>query len=214
MNKFITPDRSSSVAACPARLCTLRLWYHFPMSTKTLLTGEDLWKIVADGSRYELSRGGLVPMTPVGIRHSAVVSKVERLLGNFVEKHGLGLVGPEGGFYLRRNPDTLRAPDVAFISKARLDKEGIPDKFADFPPDLAIEVLSPEDTATEVQKKVEEYLTAGVPLVWIVDPAIQRVTVYRSLQDIKILSADQDLDGGEVIPGFRVKVAEIFAIEA
>ena len=73
-------------------------------------------------------------------------------------------------------------------------------------------MLSPEDTASEIQKKVEEYLAGGVPLVWVVDPANQKVTVYRSLQDIRILSADQELDGGEVVPGFRVNVAEIFAI--
>ena len=182
------------------------------MSTKTLLTGEDLWKIVADGSRYELSRGELVPMTPAGIRHLAVASKLDRLLGSYVEQKGLGLVGPEGGFYLRRNPDIVRAPDVAFISKARLEKGGIPEKFADFPPDLAVEVLSPDDTATEVQKKIEEYLAGGVPLIWIVDPAIQSVTVYRSLQDVKVLTPDQELDGGDVIPGFRVKVAEIFTL--
>src|SRR5688572_6377987 len=128
------------------------------MGTKTLLTGEDLWRIVADGSRYELSRGELVPMTPVGIRHAAVVSKLNRLLGDYVERHGLGITGSEGGFYLARNPDIVRAPDVAFISKERLTKEGgIPEKFANFPPDLAIEVLSPEDTVTEIQKKVEEY---------------------------------------------------------
>lgn len=182
------------------------------MSTKTLLTGEDLWKIVADGSRYELSRGELVPMTPVGIRHAAVVSKLDGVLGSYVRARELGITGPEGGFYLRRNPDTLRAPDVAFISKDRIAKEGIPEKFADFPPDLAVEVLSPEDTATEVQRKVEEYLTGGVSLVWIVDPANQRVTVYRSLQDVKVLTPDQELDGGQIIPGFRIKVAEIFVI--
>ena len=182
------------------------------MSTKTLLTGEDLWKIVADGSRYELSRGELVPMTPVGIRHAAVVSKLDGLLGSYVRERGLGITGPEGGFYLSRNPDIVRAPDVAFILKERITKEGIPEKFADFPPDLAVEVLSPEDTATEVQKKVEEYLAGGVPLVWIVDPTNQRVTVYRSLQDVKVLTPDQELDGGQVIPGFHVKVSEIFAI--
>jgi len=183
------------------------------MSTKTLLTGEDLWKIVADGSRYELSRGELVPMTPEGIRHLAVVSKIERLLGNFVEKNGLGLVGPEGGFYLSRNPDTLRAPDVAFISKQRLEKAGgIPEKFAEFPPDLAVEVLSPEDTVSEMQKKVEEYLTGGVPLVWIVDPANRKVTVYRSLQHIQILGAEHKLEGGDILPGFAVQISEIFAI--
>ena len=183
------------------------------MSTKTLLTGEDLWKIVADGSRYELSKGELLPMTPVGMRHGAVVSNLDRLLATYAKDNNLGLVGPEIGFRLARNPDTLRAPDVAFISKERLEKAGgIPEKFADFPPDLAVEVLSPEDTVSEIQKNVEEYLAGSVPMVWIVDPANQRVTVYRSLQDIKILSADQELDGGDVLPGFRIKVTEIFTL--
>ena len=183
------------------------------MGTKTLLTGEDLWKIVADGSRYELSRGELVPMTPVGIRHAAIVSNINRLLGNFAKETGLGITGPEGGFYLRRNPDTLRAPDVAFISKERLAKAGgIPEKFANFPPDLAVEVLSPEDTVSEIQKKVGEYLEGGVPLVWIVDPANKTVTVYRSLQDIRVVTVSEELDAAPVLPGFRTKVAEIFEI--
>lgn len=181
------------------------------MSTRTLLTSDDLWKIVADGSRYELSKGELVPMTPVGIRHAAVVSNLDRLLGTYVKQNGLGIVGPEGGFRLHRDPDTVRAPDVAFISKDRLAK-GIPERFADFPPDLAVEVLSPEDTASEVLRKVEEYLTAGVRLLWVVDLATQTVTVYRSLQDVKILTPDQELDGGEVLPGFRTKVAELFVL--
>ena len=182
------------------------------MSTKTLLTAEDLWKIVADGSRYELSRGELVPMTPVGIPHSVIVMRLGKLLSTYVDERRLGLVGTEGGFKLHRNPDTLRAPDIAFISKARLEREGIPPRFADFPPDLAVEVLSPDDTASEIARKVDEYLAAGVPLVWVVDPGIRKVTVYRSLQDIKVLSAEEELDGGDVIPGFRVKVQEIFTL--
>jgi len=182
------------------------------MSTKTLLTAEDLWKIVADGSRYELSRGELVPMTPVGIPHSAIVMRLGKLLSTYVDERRLGLVGTEGGFKLHRNPDTLRAPDIAFISKARLEREGIPPRFADFPPDLAVEVLLPDDTASEIARKVDEYLAAEVPLVWVVDPGIRKVTVYRSLQDIKVLSAEEELDGGDVIPGFRVKVQEIFTL--
>ena len=182
------------------------------MSTKTLLTSEDLWKIVADGSRYELSRGELVPMTPVGFQHSAIVGRLGKLLSNYVDEKQLGIVGMEGGFKLKREPDTLRAPDIHFVSKVRIEKEGITQKFADYPPDLAVEVLSPEDTASEILKKVEEYLAGGVPLVWVVDPANQKVTVYRSLQDIKILSADQELDGGQVISGFRTKIADIFAL--
>ena len=182
------------------------------MSTKTLLTSEDLWKIVADGSRYELSRGELVPMTPVGIQHSAIVMRLGEFLSRYVRENQLGIVGTEGGFKLERDPDTLRAPDIHFVSKVRIEKEGITQKFADYPPDLAVEVLSPEDTASEILKKVEEYLAGGVPLVWVVDPANQKVTVYRSLQDIKILSADQELDGGQVISGFRTKIADIFAL--
>ena len=182
------------------------------MSTKTLLTSEDLWRIVADGSRYELSKGELQPMTPIGIQHGAVVGNLQLLLGTHVKKNRLGLVGPEIGFRLSRDPDTVRAPDIAFIAKRRLPKEGIPKKFADFPPDLAVEVLSPEDKASEIQKKVEEYLAAGVPLVWVVDPANQKVTVYRSLHDIKILSSEQELDGGEIIPGFCTNVTQIFEL--
>ena len=182
------------------------------MSTKALLTSEDLWKIVADGSRYELSRGELVPMTPVGFQHSAIVGRLGKLLSNYVDDRKLGIVGMEGGFKLLLQPETTRAPDLHFVSRERLAKEGIPQKFADFPPDLAVEVLSPADTASEIQKKVEEYLAGGVPLVWIVDPALQRVTVYRSLQDIRILSPEDELDGGQVVSGFRLKISEIFAI--
>jgi Uma2 family endonuclease len=182
------------------------------MSTKTLLTADDLWKIVADGSRYELSRGELVPMTPVGFQHSAIVGRLGKLLSNYVDEKHLGIVGMEGGFKLERAPDIVRAPDIHFVSKARIEKEGITPKFADFPPDLAVEVLSPDDTVIETQKKVEEYLAGGVRLIWIVEPATKTVTVYRSHQDVKVFTADQELEGGDVIPDFRIRVAEIFAI--
>src|SRR3990167_752546 len=164
------------------------------MSTKTLLTADDLWKIVADGSRYELSRGELVPMTPVGLQHSAIVGRLGEFLSRYVRENQLGIVGTEGGFKLERDPDTLRAPDIHFVSKARIEKEGITQKFADFPPDLAIEVLSPEDTASEVQKKVEEYLAGGVRLFWVVDPATKTVTAYRSHQDVKVFPQDQEME--------------------
>ncbi len=182
------------------------------MSTKTLLTSEDLWKIVADGSRYELSQGEMIPMTPVGIRHGVVVMNLGGLLRNHVAGKNLGAVCTEVGFRLGRNPDTVRAPDVAFIAKGRFPVEEIPEKFADFPPDLAVEVLSPEDTASELLRKVEEYLAAGVPLIWVVDPATRTATVYRSLQNVRILSSSEELNGEEVIPGFRCKVSELFAV--
>ena len=180
------------------------------MSTKTLLTSEDLWKIVADGSRYELSQGELVSMTPIGMEHGGVVGAIIELLRRHVKKNNLGMVGPEIGFRLSRNPDTVRAPDVAFIARERLPKEGIPRKFAEFAPDLAVEVLSPEDSASDVLRKIEEYLTFGTRLVWVVDPATRRVTVYRSLQDVKVLTTEDELDGADVLPGFRTPVAELF----
>ena len=182
------------------------------MSTKALLTSEDLWKIVADGSRYELSRGELVPMTPVGLQHSWIVARLGAFLTRYVMEKSLGIVGTEGGFKLQREPDTTRAPDLHFISQERLTKEGITQKFADYPPDLAVEVLSPEDTASEILRKVQEYLAASVPLIWVVDPATKTVTIYRSLESVRVLCTDQELDGAEVIPGFRVKVSDIFAI--
>ena len=186
--------------------------YHFTMSTKTLLTADYLWKMVADGSRYELSKGEIVPMSPVGIRHGQVVINLASQLRQYIKEKRLGIVGTEVGFKLTRDPDTVRAPDIAFMARSRFPEDQIPEKFADFHPDLAVEVLSPEDTASELLRKIEEYFSAGVPLVWVIDPATQTVTVYRALQDVKIISGDAELDGDEVLPGFRMKVAEIFAL--
>ena len=182
------------------------------MSTKALLTSEDLWKLVADGSRYELSRGELVPMTPVHFKHGKIVVSLARKLDQFADERGLGAVGTEIGFRLARNPDTLRAPDIAFVARSREPQGPAALKFAEFAPDLAVEVLSPEDSASDVLKKTEEYLAAGVRLVWIADPGTQTITVYRSLEDVRVLTADQELDGGDVLPGFRILVKEIFAV--
>jgi Uma2 family endonuclease len=182
------------------------------MATKTLLTGDDLYRIVSDGSRYELLEGELFPMTPVGMEHGGIVGTILELLRRHVRAGNVGLVGAEIGFRLTRNPDTVRAPDVAFVARERLPKEGVPKKFADFAPDLAVEVLSPEDTASEILRKVEEYLAAGTRLVWVVDPATRTVTVYRSLHDVKVLTESEELDGGDVLPGFKTTVAELFKI--
>ena len=179
------------------------------MSTKTLLTAEDLWKIVANGNRYELSRGELVPMTPVGFQHSAIVARFGMFLSSYVTEKRLGIVGMEGGFKLEREPDTLRAPDIHFVSKERLAKEGITQKFADYPPDLAVEVLSPEDRPRALLDKIGEYLQAGVKLVWVIDPERGAAAVYRSLTDVGELGSEGTLDGEEVVPGFRCPLQEI-----
>ena len=179
--------------------------------TKPLLTAEDLWKIVADGSRYELSKGELLPMTPIGLRHGQIAVKIARKLSEFVDAGGLGIVGVEIGFKLAFAPDTVRAPDVAFVSRKRFPEGKIQETFADFPPDLAVEVLSPSDTTSAMLRKVAEYFAGHVPLVWVVNPATETVAVYLSTQEVKIVSAGEDLDGGAVLPGFRMQVAEVFA---
>ena len=95
------------------------------MVTKTLLTGEDLLRMPDDGKRYELVRGEVIEITPPGETHGVLASRIDRLSGEFVEEHDLGTVGVESGFYLERNPDTVRGPDVWFISKDRLDPDRV-----------------------------------------------------------------------------------------
>ena len=131
-------------------------------------------------------------------------------MGNFVAEHDLGdVLGAETGFTLARDPDTVRAPDVAFVSKSRrpTNRKG----FVSLAPDLVVEVVSPSDEPDEVQAKIEDYLDAGVKVVWIIYPKTQSVTVYRSLADVYIVRADAVLTADDLLPGFALPVAHIFA---
>ena len=177
------------------------------MVTKTLLTGEDLLRMPDDGKRYELIRGELIEMTPPGETHGKCAARIGRLVDEFVEENDLGTVGVESGFYLERNPDTVRGPDVWFISKDRLDPDTEIEGYCEIAPDLAVEIVSPNDTYTEVTEKVEEYLRAGVRLVWVVDPKSRTVTLYPGAHTIK---KENLLTGGEVLPGFSVPISRLF----
>jgi len=181
------------------------------MSTTTLVTAEQLLRMPHDGHRYELVQGELKTMTPAGFDHGEVILSLGELLRPFVRQHGLGRVsGGDPGFVLARDPDTVRAPDVAFIRKERLAANPATDGFWPGAPDLAVEVMSPNDTIHEVDEKAKAWLEAGVRTVWVVNPAWRTVTVYRSATDIKTLTEDGDLDGQDVLPGFRCRVADIF----
>ncbi len=132
-------------------------------------------------------------------------------LGAFVEQQNLGRVYlAETGFLLSHNPDTVRAPDIAFVSAARVAQQKRQAGFFDGAPDLAVEVVSPDDTDTAVQQKVLEYLNAGTQLVWVVRPRFRTVAVYRSLTDVNILTAQDTLEGGEVLPGLAIYLREVF----
>ncbi len=182
------------------------------MSTTTRFTADQLLAMPEDGNRYELVAGELRKMVPPGWRHGAIGGQLNSLLGHHVQQQKLGRIFcAETGFLLARDPDTVRAPDFAFIHKDHLPAEAPEEAFWPGAPDLAVEVLSPSDRLGEVEEKVRAWLDAGAMAVWVVNPAGQNVTVYRSKTDIKVLTENDQLDGQDVLPGFACRVGEIFA---
>jgi Uma2 family endonuclease len=179
--------------------------------TKTLQrsTANELFEMPYDGFRYELVKGELRKMSPSGGEHGAVVWNLSSLLAPHVNNLGQGF-GAETGFKIASDPDTVRAAGIAFVRRERIPETGIPKNFWPLAPDLVVEVVSPGDTYNEVEEKVEEWLAAGVRAVWVCNPNRRGVSVYRSMTDVTRLSEGDELDGGEVVPGFRCKVSEIF----
>ena len=181
------------------------------MSENTqLVTAEDLARVPDDGHRYELVEGRLVRMNPVNFDHGRIVMRIGFLLSRHLEQHPVGVVGAEIGFILAANPDTVRGPDIAFVRSERVPSTGGRGFFKG-PPDLAIEVMSPDDRAVEMNAKTEEYLAKGVLLVVVVDPRRQIATISRPGADKVMLESETDvLDLSDVIPGFRCQLREIF----
>lgn len=182
------------------------------MSTTTqTMTAEELLLLPKEGMRYELVKGELKQTAPAGFEHGIVIAKLTWRLGQHVETHNLGVVcGAETGFKIGHDPDTVRAPDIAFVSRERLAQIGITKKFWAGAPDLAVEVLSPGDTIAEVEEKIAEWLDAGASAVWVVSPKLRTITLYRSLTDVVTLTENDELSKQDVVPGFRCRVAEIF----
>lgn len=181
---------------------------------KQLLTAEDLWEMPeAFGKRFELVDGELVEMPGTGALHNLIVGVFYQLLSSYVDEHDLGLVFSDGTSYImRRNPDLLRIPDVSFLSWGSVPEEGAPEGYWTVAPDLAVEIVSPNDRADDVHDKVLEYLDSGVRLVLVLWPKSRTVTVYVPGIAARELGTDDEFDGGEVLPGFRVRVAELFAV--
>jgi len=163
-----------------------------------------------DPYRLELAAGRVVREPAPGFRHGRVASRLSRILWEASGDFGHGEVFFDMGFLLTRDPPTVRIPDVAFVSASRLAEHATDEVFLGGAPDLAVEVLSPSNSASEIQGKALEYLDAGAHLVWIVDPAAETVTVYRARDDIRVLAAEDTLDGTAVIPGLEVEVGRLF----
>jgi Uma2 family endonuclease len=179
--------------------------------TQNLITAEEFMKLPdpADGSQQELLQGVIITMPPPQARHGVCCGKVGRLIGNYVEANKLGFTTcNDAGFISERDPDSVRGPDVAFYSGRRVAE--VPEGYFEVAPDLAVEVLSPSDAHTRVQEKVRHYLTHGVSMVWLVDPELRIVTVYRRREHARTLEETDTLLGEEVLPGFSCNVAEIF----
>jgi Uma2 family endonuclease len=175
-----------------------------------LMTAEELFELPDDGRKYELVRGELVEMTPPGGWHGQKTLQIGARLLVHVEPRDLGRVYAEAGFILARDPDIVRAPDVAFVRADRVPSARDELGYVPVAPDLAIEIVSPNDRASDVLDKVLEYLEHGVRLVWVVDRKRRTVTVWTPDRVARLLGEGDALDGGDVIPGFRLPVADIF----
>ena len=175
------------------------------------LTVEAFWADYA-GKPYELVEGRVVKVSPSGTSASRIAARILVKLGSFVLEHNLGdVTGADGGY--RLSPSTLRAPDVAFFGTAKLGLLTEPEKYAPFAPDLAVEVVSPGDSASEVQGKAALYLEAGTAQVWVVYPERRAVVVHYPDWTSRTLRRQDTLDAGDLLPGFQVAVADLFPAE-
>jgi Uma2 family endonuclease len=180
-------------------------------TTTQLMTAEDLLRTPDDGFRYELVRGELRKMAAAGHRHGRIAINMTTPLDQFVRGQNLGIVyAAETGFRLASDPDTVRAPDVAFVRRERVEAVGDTEGYWPGAPDLAVEVVSPSDTYAEVEEKILAWIDAGTRMVIVVNPRKRSVTVYRSRSDIVVLSENDVLDAGDVVPGWTMPVRHVF----
>jgi Uma2 family endonuclease len=182
-------------------------------ATPTRHTPEELLQIT-DRPMPELIDGQFVEREPMGQKSDGVAAKALRLIGRFVDDHNLGLLnGAQGSYQIfTDDPDKVRIPDVSFTTRARLPKGGEEDGHGRVAPDLVVEVVSPNDYAVDVDKKVRDFLAAGVRLVWVFNPFTRRVQTYGPNGASKWLKEGDTLDGGDVLPGFGCAVESFFDI--
>ena len=173
-----------------------------------LITAEELFRMGDAEGRIELIDGEVRKMSPAGSEHGDVAMLIGESLSGYVRTRGLGKAyAAETGFIIRQNPDTVRAPDVAFVKKERLTKTS-----SYFPgaPDLVVEVVSPNDSQIEVHTKVIDWLRAGVKIVIVVDPEKQNAIIHRSPTEIDHIDINGALDAGDVIPGWTLPLRDLF----
>ena len=161
-----------------------------------------------DGSKEELLRGEVITMPPPKGRHGLIQALIAHLLLSVVRPRKLGWVLTESGVVIERDPDSVFGPDVFFYSILRHPNR--PEGYFEIPPDLVVEVLSPDDRRKDVDEKIKDYVKNGVKLVWLVDPEVRTVTVYAGSLRGTELDETETITGGDVLPEFTCKVADFF----
>lgn len=177
------------------------------------ITAQELLHMPDDGLRYELVKGELRRMPPpAGEGHGYVAGEMLGELRNYVKANNLGRVyAAETGFQIAADPDTVRATDAAFVRRERVEEAGRVRGYRSGAPDLAVAVTSPSDTHAQVMEKALGWLDAGCRMVLVADPKQRTVTVYRSRENIRILTGSDAIDGADVVPGWSLPVADLFA---
>lgn len=177
----------------------------------TLLTAEEFFQLYShrDG-RYALVKGKVMEMAPPGGVHGGVASNIVYLLSAYNRQHQRGAVMVESGFRLESEPDTVRGPDVSFVRQERVPAEGLPTGFFMGPPDLAVEVVSPWDSAAELQRKVQDYLRSGAQRVWVAYPDTHTMVVHRPGGAARWYGQGDVLEDPELLPGFQLPMKEVF----
>lgn len=178
--------------------------------TPQLMTAEDLWQLPDNGMCRELIDGELHETMPPGGVHGAIAVVLATLLRLWVKQHGAGYVGVEARYVLHRVPDRVRGPDVSFVRGDRIPQSGIPEGFWELAPDLAVEVVSPTETADEVRSKVRDFLAAGTALVWVIYPRTHEVIAHFPDGQARVYVENDTLAFPDVLPGFACTVVELF----
>ena len=176
-----------------------------------LLTAEDLLRLHSQGFKGELIDGVFVETVAVGMRHSFIAGNIMSPMHAYVRRNRMGRVGgTDGGVLIQRNPDTVREPDIFFVSASRLPLEDHSEGYLEVAPELVIEIVSPNDTRQSVNDKTTMWLSHGVLMVMEVYPAERAVMVHRPGVPAVTLTGDDELEGGDVLPGFTLPLSEIF----
>ena len=174
------------------------------------LTALEFWELPRNGTHRELVRGEVIETMPPGGRHGEIAASLATLLRLWTQQTAGGYVGVEAGYILAHNPDTVRGPDVSYVRAERIPEGGVPEAFWELAPDLAVEVVSPNETAEDVREKVLDFLRAGTPLVWTIYPRTNEVIVHTPDGLARTYGPGDTIEFPDLLPQFTCQVAELF----